>query len=404
VHMLWDKCQVDYQVRPGASLIDALKKARDLIEERRKLDFQLEDAWDNIFYRGERIEDTRTLLKTLPGAVANDPESPIHLAVHMSVQTGKTNCEKQSEFLAEMEERNKTGPLYYCHVFWHKSFVSVQLPKSSTCLDLLEAAKESLCTKQDEDRDVESASSRLAYNGYIITDVSCKIEELPGALETTKQGGGLHFSVEEATPLAGSSDLCYFCSLMWRREGKDEEFLVFKLTPTASCMEILQKLKEKRKDFNIEKDGMNYLWLNHTELVADPRTTKVSELKGAHLCPEGDTNFDDASKSLHFLIDVDKKEPVEIIPEQPKEATPVAVEPGAGAGEEEELEVFKPNNFIDEFDEPSEYTVSNRSASSTSHGVKDPDLTNDDIDRLSRILTTKENHAQIDESSPASPI
>ena len=90
-----------------------------------------------------------------------------------------------------MEERNKTGPLYYCHVFWHKSvpyiyariqimryfseFVSVQLPKSSTCLDLLEAAKESLCTKQDEDRDVESASSRLAYNGYIITDVSCKV-------------------------------------------------------------------------------------------------------------------------------------------------------------------------------------------------------------------------------------
>ena len=71
---------------------------------------------------------------------------------------------------------------------------------------------------------------------------------------------------------------------------------------------------------------------------------EVSELKGAHLCSKGGINLDDDAKSLHFLIDADKKEPVGIPSEQPEEAAVIAGQASVDAGgEEEELEVFKPD-------------------------------------------------------------
>jgi len=141
IHMLWDKCQIDYKVNRGVNLIDVLKKAQEEIEERRKLTFKIEDAWDHVFYRGEKIDDTRTLLSSLADVTPNDPLKPIHISVDMSVQVGKTASAKQDEFIEEMEERQKTEPMYYCHVFWDKHFLSIHVPVSSTCLELLQSTK-----------------------------------------------------------------------------------------------------------------------------------------------------------------------------------------------------------------------------------------------------------------------
>jgi len=377
VHCLWDKCQIDFKVYLGANLIDTLRKARDLIEERRKLNFILEDAWDHVFYEGKHIEDTRTLVSALPNATANDSTKPVHLAVDLSSQIGRMAT---PQLKVEVEDV-KLEPMYYCHVFWYKSFISIHVPTSATCIDLLEAAQKILCTKKIDDLDIDSAVKHLSYQGYRVNEPTCKLNELPGAASAQE----LHFAIEKPTPQS-NEDLCFFCSLMWREDGsagaEKKEFMAFKLRPDAVCYDIFEKLKEKRKDFNIERDGVDYLWLNHELLISNPKTTKVADLAGAQLCSISHTDFSDSSKSLHFLIDAHKKEAVVEIPE--------IIETAGEEVGEEELEVYKPTNqFIDEFDEPA-HTVSVCSASSNSRDVKDPDLTADEMDRLSQIIVKRD--------------
>jgi len=393
VHCLWDKCQIDFKVYLGANLIDTLRKARDLIEERRKLNFILEDAWDHVFYEGKHIEDTRTLVSALPNATPNDSTKPVHLAIDLSSQIGKATTPRLNVEIKDVE----IEPMYYCHVFWHKSFISVHMPKSSTCIDLLEDAQKILeCTKQLEDLDIDNAMNHLTYQGYNIKEATCRLEELPGAASLQE----LHFAVEEPTP-ESKEDLCFFCSLMWREDGsagaEKKEFMAFKLPPDAVCYDIFEKLKEKRRDFDIERDGVDFLWLNHELLVSNPKTTRVADLAGAQLCSITHTDFSDSSKSLHFLIDAHKKEAEQMeidfapefvphVPEMVEEEEEVVETAGEEAGED--LELYKPNQFIDEFDEPAQ-TVSVRSASSNSRDVKDPDLTADEMDRLSQIMVKR---------------
>merc|ERR1719361_449229 len=117
-------------------------------------------------------------------------------------------------------------------------------------MDLLHAAQKKLKSERKVDNlDLGSASHSLSFEGYLIKDATCQLSDLPRAKAIKQKGDALHFSVEKRTP-PPQPDLCYFCSLMWRRKNVDEEFIIFKLSPNAFCYEILQLLHERRVDFD----------------------------------------------------------------------------------------------------------------------------------------------------------